>query len=300
MIRQVVVDACTALALHLFWIAEIAAVTMFVIAPQQRHVVWHLQTVVIGIEHLFVGTEHLRNLLDRLVDIAAQHVALVVDGLLHQGHTFLRAVGSLHRIVVDAAKTEGIGILVLAVGFYASLPIVLHRLPVGDVVEIAKAFFTLSLRLSIYCFPLSFIVAQHLFTMRRTHHNGILICQTGILRIVIESLCTRMHGRPEVVGFQSEQQFENLLVGLGTNLASIFVKGLLCPACPTSEALVVDKNATILYRRFFLHECQWLYVEGRFMNRSNVSPPIPRRHTDGLTERGQPKSGASTVATYYY
>ena len=214
----------------------------------------------IGIEHLFVSTEHLWNLLYGFVDVTAQHVALVVDGLLHQGHTFLRAVGSLHRIVVDAAKTEGIGILVLAVGFYASLPIVLHRLPVGDVVEIAKAFFTLSLRLSIYSFPLSFIVAQHLFTMRRTHHDGILICQTGILWIIIECLCARMHGRPEVVGLKAEQQFENLFVGLGANLSSFFIEGMLCPSCPTSEALVVDKNATILYRRFFLHECCRLYV----------------------------------------
>ena len=88
MIGEVIVDTSAALALHLFRVAEVAAVTVLVVAPEQYYILRHFQSVMIGIKHLFISAEHLRNLLNGLLDVAAQHIPLVVDGLLHQCHAF--------------------------------------------------------------------------------------------------------------------------------------------------------------------------------------------------------------------
>ena len=104
MVGQVVVDAGSAPSLLLLVVAEVAAVAVLVVAPQQGDVVGHFQAVMIGVEHLLVGAQHLGNLVDGLADVAAQHVALVVNGPLHQGHALLRGVGALHGVVVDAAQ----------------------------------------------------------------------------------------------------------------------------------------------------------------------------------------------------
>ena len=196
MIGKVVIDACTALALLLLGIREVAAVPMLVVAPQQRNVIGHLQSVVVCIEHLLVCAQHLRNLLYRFVDVSPQHVALVVNRLLHQPHTFFGAVGSLHGIVVDAAQSQGVGVLIFPVGLDARLPVVLHRLAVGNVVEVAQSALALSLGAFVHCLPLALVVAQHLLAMRRAHHDGIVVCKTRILRVIVKCLCSGMHGGP--------------------------------------------------------------------------------------------------------
>ena len=55
MIRQMVIDTCPALTLHFLGVAQVTAITMFIVTPQQRDVLRHLQSVMIGIQHLFVS-----------------------------------------------------------------------------------------------------------------------------------------------------------------------------------------------------------------------------------------------------
>ena len=148
----------------------------------------------VGVEHFLVGAEHLGDFLYRFVDVTPEHVALVIDGLLHQSYAFLRGIGSFHRIVVHAAQSQRIGVFIAAVGLDALLPIVLHGLAVGDVVEVAVGTHGL---------PLALVVAEHLFTMRRAHHDGIVIGQTGVLRVEVKGFCSGVHGRPQVVSLQS-------------------------------------------------------------------------------------------------
>ena len=138
MIRQVVIDACPTLASHFLWVTEVTAISMLVVRPQQRHVLRYLQPVMISIQHLLIGTQHLRYLLHRLMDIPTQHVPLVIDSLLHQGDTLMSTVGTLHRIVVNATQSEGIGILVSPIGLHTVLPVFLHRLAIGDIVEVTE------------------------------------------------------------------------------------------------------------------------------------------------------------------
>ena len=160
-VGEVVVDAGAAFPFLLFGVGQVSAVAVLVIAPEQGDVVGHLQAVVVGVEHLLIGTEHLRNLLDRFLDIPSQHVALVIDGLLHQSDALLGGVGTFHRIVVDAAQTEGVGVLVSAVGLGTCFPVALHRGAVGDIVEVTPRTGCPLL----HCLPLTLVVTQHLLTV---------------------------------------------------------------------------------------------------------------------------------------
>ena len=141
----------------------------------------------IGVQHLFIGAEHLRYFLDRFIYISTQDLALVVNGLLHQCHALACRIGTLHRIVVDSAKAEGICVFIYAIGLDPCLPIVLHRLAVGDVVEVA---------ICAYGLPFAFVVAEHLFAVRCSHNDSVVIGQTCIFRIIVERLCARVHCRP--------------------------------------------------------------------------------------------------------
>ena len=137
MIRQMIIDAGSAAALSLLRIGQVAAIAVLVVRPEQCHVVGYFQSMMIGIERLLVGAQHLWYFLHRLVDIAPQHVALVVDGLLHQGDALRCRVSSFHRIVVYATQAKGVCVLIFPIGLDTFFPIVLHRLAVGDIVEVA-------------------------------------------------------------------------------------------------------------------------------------------------------------------
>ena len=282
MVGQMVVDAGAARPLLFLRIAEIAAVAVLVVAPQQGHVVGHLQSVVVGVKNFFVGTQHLRNVFQGLVDVSPQHVALVVDGLLHQPDALGCRVGAFHGIVVNAAKPQCVGVLVLSIRAHSLLPVLQHGLSVGDVVEVA---------VDVFCLPFSFVVAQHLLTVRRPHHNGILVGQAGVLWVVVECLCAGMHGWPQVVCLQAEQQFKHLPVGLRPYLAclpvvgrALLLVGLFGPSCPTAEAFVVDENASVLHRRLALAEGRGLDVQRLLACGSHVGPPVPWRNADGFRE----------------
>ena len=87
---------------------------------------------------------------------------------------------------MDASQSEGIGVLIASVGLDTRLPVVLHRLAVGDVVEVAERsrmflFNSLDLRSKlftldrvqaslplcslIHSFPFTFVVPQHLLAV---------------------------------------------------------------------------------------------------------------------------------------
>ena len=286
-VGQVIVNACTPSALLLLRIAQVAAIAVFVVRPQQRYIIGNLQSVVVGIEHFLVGAEHLGNFLYRPFDISAQHVALIVDGLLHESHAFLRGVGSLHGIVVNAAQSQRVGVLIASVGLDALLPVVLHGLAVGDVVEVA---------VGAHGFPLALVVAEHLFAMRSAHHDGIVVGQTGVLRAEVEGLRAGVHGGPQVVALQAEQQFEHFPVGLGSHLVVLFVEVLFSPAGPASETLIVDEDATVSDRRLPLDECSAANHQSLLMLGHNVGPPVPGRNADGFRERQQPEGRSAAVA----
>ena len=221
MVREVVIDSGASLAVLFLRIAEVAGVSVLVVRPQESHVFRYFKTMMICIEHFFVCTQHLRDFLHRCVYVAADYVALVVEGLLHEGCPFLGRTCSLHRIVVDSAEAEGVDVFISSVGPDPFFPVVNHRLTVGDVVEISVCT---------YILPLVFIVSEHLLAVRCTHYDRIIVCKTGVFRVTVECLCTVVHCRPEEVAFQTQQQFEHLLICLRTHLAAFLVECLFSPA----------------------------------------------------------------------
>ena len=65
-----------------------------------------------------------------------------------------------------------------------------------------------------------------------------------------------MHGGPEIVGLQAQEQLKYLFVSLWPHLAVFH----LCPSRPTTETLIIDEDTSILHRRLPLNECDWLYI----------------------------------------
>ena len=248
---------------------------MLIVTPEQRHIIGHLQSMMIGIKHLLVSTKNLRNLFYCLMDVTAQNVALIVNGLLHQSHTFCSCMGSLHRIIMDTAQTNDIGVLIFPVDLNTLLPIILHHLAVGYIVKTTKSGLTFCLCPLVYSLPLSLVIAQHLFTVRRSHHDRIVVCQTCVFRIIIEGLGPWMHGRPKVVGFQTQQQLKNLLICLWTNFPLSLFEMMFSPARPSAKALVVNKDPAILYCRFTLTKKARFNIKYFFTKRLHISPPIP-------------------------
>ena len=251
MVGDMVVDAGTSLPFHFVGIAEIAGVTLLVVRPQHCHLVRDHEAVVICVKDLLIGTEHLRNLLERLVYVTTEHVALVVYRLLHEVAALGGGIGALHGVVVYAPESQRVGILVFPVGPDTLLPVVLHDLAVGDVVEVAVGADGL---------PFALVVAEHLLAVRRPHHDGVVVGQAGVLGIVVERCGAGVHGRPQVVAAQAEQQFEHFLIDFRPDLSGLLVEGLLDPFRPSSEALVVDEDAAVLHGRLLLQETARLDV----------------------------------------
>ena len=108
----------------------------------------------------------------------------------------------------------------------------LQRLGVGRVVPRAGAV------------PLPFLLrAQHRLVMRGAHDDAVLVGELGVQRIVfVEGVVP--HRRPEVVGLQPQQQFEDFRIEL-----VVVVSVLLLHPAGERGSLVVEKDAAIFHRR---------------------------------------------------
>ena len=65
--------------------------------------------------------------------------------------------------------------------------------------------------------------------MRSTHDDGIVIRETGVLRVSVECLCSVVHRRPQEVAFQTQKKLEHLPIGLRSDLSAFLVKVALSP-----------------------------------------------------------------------
>src|SRR5262249_53329226 len=97
--------------------------------------------------------------------------------------------------------------------------------------------------------PLSNVVTQHRFGMRRAHDDCVLVGYNLVLCVDIESLGAPMHRRPKGIGFESEQELEYPGVGLRTNVSELRIESLCSPWLQT-KIFVIEKDATVLYRRW--------------------------------------------------
>ena len=263
---------------------EVADVAEIVVGPDDRDVVRHAQSLPVEIEDFLVGTEHLGHALDLGFHALGEHCALVGKDFSQNVDAFKIAFRALDGAVMDAAHAQRIDVFITTVGAHAFLPIGAHAFAVGDVVVVGLGRS-----------PFADIVAEHGFGMRRAHDNAVIVGERGVPRVGIERLGAGMHRRPERVGFEPEQQFENFRVGLGSNAAVFRLEGFRRPRLQ-APVLVVQENTTILHRgRPEPLQPGGNQQRGFFLWRG-IRPPMPWGNTDLLGEFIDAERGASPVA----
>ena len=125
--------------------------------------------------------------------------------------------------------------------------------------------------------------------VRGAHHNTHLVGQSRRLGVVLVE-CRCPHGRPEIVGLQTQQQLEYLLVGLGVNATEV----LLAPRAERGP-FVVDEDAAIFHGRPVVIASGGP-VQLILMNHWCISHPVPGRHTDAARNLVNAEDGAPFVA----
>ena len=208
-VARVVVDAVTPAAVSLGRIGEMTDIAVVVVGPHECHIVGHMESLLVYIEHLLVGHKHLRHtpqLAFIEVERGGQHASLVVDSHLQVAHLVVHSACAQHGTIVKSAHTERVNNLLILYVVKPLLPEGLYALPVAHIVV-----FTLSAH-----GPFGGCRAGHGFAVRATYVYTILLRHLSVAGDGEEGLATFMHSRPIVVGPQAQHELEYTLVHLRT------------------------------------------------------------------------------------
>ena len=112
--------------------------------------------------------------------------------------------------------------------------------------------------------------SHHRFVVGGAHDDTHLVGESWTLGVVfVKGSCP--HGWPEVVGFQSQEEFEDVGVGFGVHAAEVVV-------APGAEGwpFIVDEDATIFDFWRGLHDAACVVIDFVVMDYGGVGHPIPR------------------------
>ena len=275
-IVEMVIHAKSALALLAAKCRQASHVTPVVITEQQRHVIGYLHALVVEILHFLIEGPHLWCLRGRFTCHVTDQLALVLHDILHQFHGGM----IFHLGVTVTTHTDGVHRLPAFGTFHATTPEVEHLVFVVLEAPGAVPLATLPVLLG----------QSHRLMVRGAHHDTHLVGQRSVvLVIVIEG--TLPHGGPQVVAFQTEQQFKHLLVTFRIDATKLLV-GPVAKGGP----LVVDEDATIGHLRLAIGIYTFLNIYILMLCYRNVSPPVPGRHADLAAQLIDAVDGATFVA----
>ena len=124
-------------------------------------------------------------------------------------------------------------------------------------------------------------------THNDTHVVGYLGRQGVVL---IEAACP--HGRPEIVGFKAQQEFEDTTVSLVVHSAK-----LLVAPCTERGPLIVYEDATVLHLRLAVCKCAFGYIERIVTGYRRIGHPVPGRYAYLAAQLIDAVDGATLVGT---
>ena len=288
-VAQVVVHTCPTLSPLLAGIGVTRHIAIVVVTPHQGHIVGHPQPLLIELQHLLIGHEHL-HLLFGLADIPAQQLLLVVDHLLQAVKLLLLRLVALHRTVMDTPHADGEHIVLRAAYFLQPFyPVLLYTRSVGLVVEAPAPGHV----------PLPDIIAQQRLTMRSAYDDATAVGHRLGARQPEECRRALMHRRPYRVGPQSQQEFEYLPIGLGADLSfGTGFKRLAAPR-PRAPVLVVDEDAAIGHAGLLSRAEVTADSQPPLSFRHDVAPPYPGRDTRQAREFQQSVGHPPAVAALH-
>ena len=246
-------------------------------------------------QHFLIRYKSLRDTFHIWSHILTQHLTLVVYHLLQPQRFLFQIPRAFHVSIMNASHTNGIDILILPHFFHTRNPVILHLFLIGEIVESSSLIHT----------PFRRIVTHHRFTMTRSNNDATTIRHCHSALHLIERNSTFVHSRPYHIATQSQQQLENFLVGLHTNLHQSFTFHSTClvvgrfkrPMAPhqRTPVLIVDENATTLHRRTLHRGKAFLDAQLIFPLWYVVAPPHPGRNPCHARKFQQCVSSTSSV-----
>ena len=238
----------------------------------------------VGVQHLLVWGESLRDLIGGFAEHVAQDLPLVVEHLFeHSGLLFEGQIAG-HYGVVDAAHRQRVDILIGAVLFDPFAQHLVDALLVGDVVPFAH-------RLAV---PFAGVIEQQGLAMHRSHDDRQTVGDQFVVGIVVERLGAGVHGRTKVVALHAQEQFADFRIGFGADVAHFGLEGFGGPGLE-SEILVVDEQTAVFDRRLFRTVGFYVQRKAVLFCDGNVGPPVPRAYADSLRYGEYAVGGAPAV-----
>jgi len=222
-----------------------------------------------------------------------QHLPLGWKNLsLHDLH-FLTVAGprTRHAAVVDSPHPRGIDVLVRGIGLDAFFPVFGYFCAVGAPVPIPPAA---AVRRS-PAIPFPDIVAKHLLAMGRPHHNSVLLGNDLVVFKGIERLGAVMHSRPQMVGFQTQQQFKHFSIGLRPDIPVFGRIGLSRPRMQP-PIFIIDEDPAIFHRRRTLFITAGPHHQPLPMKNGHIRPPEPGRNPHSFRQIEHPVGRPAPVA----
>ena len=143
-------------------------------------------------------------------------------------------------------------------------------------------------------FGIIFMRTHHRFMMRSTHHDTHIVCQLSVRQVILIKR-TGPHGRPHIVGFQPEQQFEHVRIKTAVEPTELFGS-----PSPKARPFIVQENTTIFHFGRILHITSRFHIQFCMPLRRYVGKIMPRRHTDFFRQVVYAENSTTLVAPCYH
>ena len=275
-----VIESETALALSLKVTSLAANVAPVVVTEQQRHVVGHGESRIVVTLHLGKDGPQLRYGIGTSIDVL-DDLALSFNHLAERLHVFC-IIALAHRHVTVTPHADGDEIVVGLVAFHALAEELVDALLVRGIVPWSDSILPMKVLL---------VRPHHGFMVRGSHHDAHLIGEPWTLGVVFIEGC-RPHGRPEIVGLQTQQQFKDVLVCLGVDPAE-----MVGAPCAERWPFVIDEDATVFHLRRRLNDASSVIIHFVLMLDGRIGHPIPGRHAYAFGYLINTIDGAPLVAS---
>ena len=304
-IAHMIIHAVATFMLLLTQVRKASYMTEIIIAKHHDYIIRYLQALVIVIKHLAIESPHLRSLRSRFTGSLGYHLALSSDNFLHLSEVSLPATRISHRTVFVSTHTNRYEILIVLGFLYSFREETGDSLPVGLPVPVGIAI--------VFLMSDPFLLrTHHRFVMRSTHNDAIFICQTRIFGVILIEAVALIHsilifqnrnqrlillegaphGRPETVGLETQQEFEDMRIHLAVHTPKLIPS----PGSHAGE-LIVDKDTTIFYLRLPRLHVALLHKHLLMLSHRHISPPIPWRNAHLSGEFIDAIDGASHIRT---
>ena len=239
-IAEMIIHSVSTATLTFIFVADTLHVAIVVISPYDRDVIRNNKARIIYVKSLLIRNEDLSDLLCRHSFVFLKNLTLYLEYLLERARPYRRIFRTLHSLIMKAAHTHCIDIVILSGLADTVVQLLDYRLAICNIIPFAVAR-----RIP---FRWGCIIEKKRLTVARSDHDAPFICCDLAVRMAVECACTCMHGWCKHICLEAEHKLAHLVISLRTYVSEIFLEVSFRP-CLESPVLVIDEDSTIFHRR---------------------------------------------------